>query len=263
MGAVSLDFPPSQRFKCVPRPPHPEWTPGGPVLLSVVMPCYNEQATLREIATQVLAQPFDLELLIIDDGSHDDTHKVALQLATEHPDRVRLLAQPGNQGKGAALRRGFAEALGDVVLVQDADLEYDPCDYGKLLEPILAGRADVVYGSRFAGPARTPRTLHTLGNRLLTNLSNVATGLHLTDMETCYKAFRRQVVQSLRLEENRFGIEPELTAKVAAVPGVRICEVPIGYRGRTYAQGKKIGLKDAFRAVYAITKYGVLTRVRR
>jgi glycosyltransferase involved in cell wall biosynthesis len=263
MGAVSLDFPPSQRFKCGPRPPYSDRSPGGPVLLSVVMPCYNEQATLRAIATQVLAQPFDLELLIVDDGSHDGTHNVAMQLAQEYPDRVRLLVQPGNQGKGAALRRGFAEALGDVVLVQDADLEYDPCDYGKLLEPILTGRADVVYGSRFAGPAHNPRTLHTLGNRLLTDLSNVATGLRLTDMETCYKAFRRHVVQSLRLEENRFGIEPELTAKVAAVPGVRVCEVPIAYRGRTYAQGKKIGLKDAFRAVYAITKYGVLTRVRR
>jgi glycosyltransferase involved in cell wall biosynthesis len=231
--------------------------------LSVVMPCYNEQATIRTIVSQVLAQPFDIELLIVDDGSKDGTRDILAELAQSHP-QVRVLLQPQNRGKGAALRRGFEEATGDVVLVQDADLEYDPSDYKQLLEPILAGKADVVYGSRFAGADhRVLYFWHSVGNRGLTLLSNMATDLNLTDMETCYKVFRREVIQSIRLEEDRFGFEPEVTAKLAAVPGLRIYEVPISYDGRTYAEGKKIGLKDAFRAVYVIGKYGMLTRVRR
>jgi glycosyltransferase involved in cell wall biosynthesis len=210
----------------------------------------------------VLAQPYDIELLIVDDGSTDGTRDILRELADEHP-QIRLLLQPQNAGKGAALRRGFREATGDVVLVQDADLEYDPREYATLIQPILEGRADVVYGSRFGGTShRVLYFWHAVGNRMLTMLSNMATDLNLTDMETCYKVFRREVIQSIHLEEDRFGIEPEITAKIAATPGLRIYEVPITYNGRTYAEGKKIGLKDAFRAVYTITKYGVLVRAR-
>ncbi len=230
--------------------------------LSVVMPCYNEKATIREIVALVLAQPFDIELLIVDDYSKDGTRDILAELAKQYP-QIRVFLQERNQGKGAALRRGFAEATGDMVLVQDADLEYDPGEYGKLMEPILQGKADVVFGSRFGGT--THRVLyfwHSVGNKVLTTLSNMATDLNLTDMETCYKLFRREVIQSLRLEEDRFGIEPEMTAKIAAMPGLRIYEVPISYNGRTYAEGKKIGVKDGFRAVYAITKYRIQTRRR-
>ncbi len=231
--------------------------------LSVVMPCYNEKDTIRDIVAQVLAQPFDMELLIVDDGSKDGTRDILAELGAAHP-QIRVLLQPQNMGKGAALRRGFQEAKGDIVLVQDADLEYDPGEYGALMAPILAGKADVVYGSRFAGQShRVLYFWHSVGNRLLTIFSNMATDLNLSDMETCYKVFRREVIQSIRLEEDRFGIEPEMTAKLAAKPGLRIFEVPISYNGRTYAEGKKIGVKDGFRAVYAISKYGILTRARR
>jgi glycosyltransferase involved in cell wall biosynthesis len=227
------------------------------------MPCYNEKRTIREIVRQVLAQPFDIELLIVDDGSKDGTRDILAELAGAHP-QIRVLLQPQNRGKGAALRRGFAEATGDVVLVQDADLEYDPGEYKRLLQPILDGKADVVFGSRFAGEVhRVLYFWHSVGNRTLTLLSNMATDLNLTDMETCYKVFRREVIQAIQLEEDRFGIEPEMTAKLAAMPGLRIYEVPISYNGRTYAEGKKIGLKDGFRAIYAITKYGALTRLRK
>jgi glycosyltransferase involved in cell wall biosynthesis len=225
--------------------------------LSVVMPCYNEIDTIRTIVAQVLAQPFDIEIVIVDDGSKDGTREVLAELEAAH-EGVRVFLQPHNQGKGAALRRGFREARGDIVLVQDADLEYDPAEYKTLVEPILAGKADVVYGSRFAGDShRVLYFWHSVGNRMLTTLSNVVTDLNLTDMETCYKVFRRDVLAALQLEEDRFGIEPEVTAKVAQL-GVRVWEVPISYNGRTYAEGKKIGLKDAFRAVYAISKYGVV-----
>ncbi|MBM4345998.1 MAG: glycosyltransferase family 2 protein [Deltaproteobacteria bacterium] len=230
--------------------------------LSVVMPCYNERETIRAIVAQVLAQPFAIELLIVDDGSKDGTRDILAELARDHP-QVKVLLQERNQGKGAALRRGFQEATGDVVLVQDADLEYDPSEYGRLLQPIIDGKADVVFGSRFAGEShRVLYFWHSVGNRALTLLSNVATDLNLTDMETCYKVFRREVIQSIALQEDRFGFEPEITAKLAARRGLRIYEVPISYDGRTYEQGKKIGVKDGLRAVYVIAKYGLLTRVR-
>ncbi len=228
--------------------------------LSVVMPCYNETRTIRDIVAKVLSQPFDIELLIVDDGSKDGTRDILAELAAAHP-QIRVLLQDVNQGKGAALRRGFKEATGDIVLVQDADLEYDPGEYAVLIEPIRQGKADVVFGSRFGGSShRVLYFWHSVGNRVLTTLSNMVTDLNLTDMETCYKVFRREVIQSLDLQENRFGIEPEMTAKLAATPGLRIYEVPISYDGRTYAEGKKIGLKDGFRAIYAITKYGLLMR---
>lgn len=231
--------------------------------LSVVMPCYNERETIRDIVALVLSQPFDIELLIVDDGSKDGTRDILAELAVQYP-QVRVLLQEKNQGKGAALRRGFQEATGDLVLVQDADLEYDPGDYVRLVEPIVSGKADVVYGSRFAGQShRVLYFWHSVGNRALTLASNMATDLNLTDMETCYKVFKREVIQSLKLEEDRFGFEPEVTAKLAARRDLRIFEVPISYNGRTYDEGKKIGLKDAFRAVYVISKYGVLTRARR
>ncbi len=227
--------------------------------LTVVMPCYNERATIREIVGIVLEQPFEIELIIVDDGSTDGTRDILAELAAAHPE-VRVCLQERNQGKGAALRRGFAEATGDLVLVQDADLEYDPREYNRLIKPIEEGKADVVYGSRFAGDShRVLYFWHSVGNRFLTLMSNMATDLNLTDMETCYKCFRRDVVQRLVLEEDRFGIEPEMTAKIAQM-GVRVWEVPISYNGRTYAEGKKIGVKDGFRALYAITKYGVVKR---
>lgn len=232
--------------------------------LSVVIPCYNERATIADIVARVLEQPFEFEVIIVDDGSTDGTRDLLPGLEKQHAPIVRVLLQPQNRGKGAALRRGFEAATGDIVIVQDADLEYDPAEYVRLIQPIVDGNADVVYGSRFAGTTR--RVLyfwHSVGNQMLTMLSNMATDLNLTDMETCYKVFRRDVIQSVRLEEDRFGVEPEITAKLAAVRGLRIYEVPIGYNGRTYDEGKKIGLKDAFRAVYVIGKYAMLTRARR
>jgi glycosyltransferase involved in cell wall biosynthesis len=232
--------------------------------LSVVMPCFNELATVESCVEAVLASPYTAELVIVDDGSTDGTRDVLEKLAATD-DRVRVLMQPRNQGKGAALRRGFAEATAEFVIVQDADLEYDPAEYGLLLGPLLDGRADVVYGSRFLG-GRAHRVLyfwHTVGNRFLTLLSNAFTDLNLTDMETCYKAFRRPVVHALDLEEDRFGIEPEITAKVAAGRW-RIYEVGISYSGRTYSEGKKIGWRDGVRAVVCIVRYSAVgQRLRR
>jgi glycosyltransferase involved in cell wall biosynthesis len=222
--------------------------------LSVVMPCFNEAATIQTVAKRVLESPYTLELVIVDDGSTDDT--LALAEALTDDTRVRVHPQGRNQGKGAALRRGFAEANAPYVIVQDADLEYDPAEFGLVLAPLLDGRADVVYGSRFisALPHRVLYYWHYVGNRILTTASNMVTNLNLTDMETCYKAFRREVIQGIEIEEDRFGFEPEITGKVAAA-GLRVYEVGISYSGRTYAEGKKIGWKDGVRAMYCIVKY--------
>jgi glycosyltransferase involved in cell wall biosynthesis len=230
-------------------------------LLSIVIPVYNEERTLAALLDAVLAAPLpegvDRELIVVDDASTDAT---PARLAHYGPDpRIRTFRQEPNQGKGAALRRGFEEARGDFVVVQDADLEYDPREYGKLLGPVLEGKADVVFGSRFMG-GEAHRVLffwHSVGNRFLTLLSNALTNLNLTDMETCYKLFRTDVLRRIRLEENRFGFEPEVTAKVARL-GVRIYEVGISYSGRTYEEGKKIGWKDGIRALWCILKYGLL-----
>ena len=224
--------------------------------LSVVMPVYNELATVEEVVERVLESPFTAELLIVDDGSIDGTREALDRL--DDP-RIRCLLQPTNRGKGAALRRGFAETTSAFVIVQDADLEYDPADYGEMLAPLLDGRADVVFGSRFVTgrPHRVLYFWHSLGNRLLTTLSNMFTDLNLTDMETCFKAFRAEVLTSIELEEDRFGIEPEITAKVAAC-GWRIYEVGISYSGRTYAGGKKIGWTDGLHALVCILRYSRL-----
>jgi len=223
--------------------------------LSVVIPVYNERKTFLQLLDSVRAVPILKEILIIDDCSTDGTRAILEAQVDGKIPGVRVLYQEVNQGKGAALRRGFAEAIGDVVLVQDADLEYDPRDYPRLIEPILAGKADVVYGSRFRGGAhRVLFFWHSVGNRVLTTLSNMLTDLNLTDMETCYKVFRREVIQELPLRQNRFGFEPEVTAKVAR-RGWRIFEVPITYNGRSYAEGKKIGWKDGVQAIWCIFRY--------
>jgi len=229
--------------------------------LSVVMPCYNESATIQEILKRVLASEWVAEVIVVDDGSRDDTLALARSVADP---RLRVVAQERNQGKGAALRRGFAEATADFVVVQDADLEYDPREYGFLLAPLLSGEADVVYGSRFVGdrPHRVLYFWHSVGNKLLTTASNMFTNLNLTDMETCYKAFRREVIQSITVEEDRFGFEPEITAKVARGRW-RIYEVGISYQGRTYAEGKKIGWRDGLQAGRCILKYSPLLDRRR
>jgi glycosyltransferase involved in cell wall biosynthesis len=221
--------------------------------LSVVVPCYNERATIATVVDQVLSSPWTAEVIIIDDGSSDGTRDILARL--DDP-RVRVLLQPHNQGKGAALRRGFTEATADYVVVQDADLEYDPVEYGALVKPLVDGQADVVYGSRFISsrPHRVLYYWHSVGNRFLTTLSNMFTNLNLTDMETCYKVFRREVIQSIVVEEDRFGFEPEVTAKVAR-GGWRVYEMGIGYNGRTYAEGKKIGWRDGVRAVWCIVKF--------
>jgi glycosyltransferase involved in cell wall biosynthesis len=225
--------------------------------LSIVIPCFNEMTTIRSIIDAVKASPVaDKEIIIVDDFSSDGTRELLKSELEPLVDRV--VYHPFNQGKGAALRTGFSHATGDIVVVQDADLEYDPQEYPILMEPIVRDRADVVYGSRFMGgaPHRVVYFWHMVGNRFLTLLSNMFTNINLTDMETCYKMFRRTVLEKITIEEDRFGFEPEITAKVARL-SVRIFEVGISYYGRTYAEGKKIGWRDGFRAIYAIVKYNL------
>lgn len=225
--------------------------------LSVVIPCYNERHTIQELLDAVKKSPVkDMEIIIVDDCSTDGTRDILRDSIASQVSKV--VFHDVNQGKGAALRTGFQHATGDVVVVQDADLEYDPQEYPILMEPILQNRADVVFGSRFigAGPHRVVFFWHMLGNKFLTMLSNMFTDINLTDMETCYKMFRREIIQSIEIEENRFGFEPEITAKVAKL-NCRIYEVGISYYGRTYAEGKKIGWRDGFRAIYAILKYNL------
>lgn len=225
--------------------------------LTVVMPIYNERATLRQVVERVLSVPLDLELVCVDDGSRDGSREILTQLHSEYP-QVQVFFQPQNMGKGAALHRGIQEARGDFVIIQDADLEYDPGEYPMILEPLVQGKADVVYGSRFlgGGPHRVLYFWHSVGNRALTLLSNCLTNINLSDMETCYKAFRREIIQSIPLEEKRFGFEPEVTVKIAK-RRLRIYEVGISYWGRTYEEGKKIGWKDGMRALWCLLKYSV------
>ncbi len=224
--------------------------------LSVVVPCYNERLTIKTTLDKVLTSPFTQEVIVVDDGSTDGTKEILEGIVDP---KLKVLLQPRNQGKGAALRRGFAEATAPFVIVQDADLEYDPDEYGKLLGPLVDDKADVVFGSRFLGeaPHRVLYFWHSIGNKFLTFVSNMTTNLNLTDMETCYKVFRREVIQSIKIEEDRFGFEPEITAKLAK-GNWRIYEVGISYWGRTYDEGKKIGWKDGVRALYCILRYSPL-----
>ncbi len=228
--------------------------------LSVVVPVYNEKDTIKVVIEQIKQAPVaEKEIIIIDDYSTDGTRAILENELTRQVDRI--IYHKKNLGKGAALRSGFKEATGDCVIVQDADLEYDPAEYPKLLAPVLEGKADVVYGSRFsgAGPHRVLYFWHYMGNRFLTLFSNMFTNLNLTDMETCYKLFKREIIQSINIRENRFGFEPEVTAKIARKK-CRIYEVGISYYGRTYDEGKKIGWKDGVRAIYVILKYGIFYR---
>ena len=231
--------------------------------LSVVIPAYNEQNTIQSVLKRVaeisLIQDVKKEIIVVNDCSTDQTEARVRDFQLTHPDvTIKYLAHAVNKGKGAALHTGIREATGDFVIVQDADLEYDPQEFNILLKPILDGYADVVYGSRFMGgrPHRILFFWHTIGNKFLTFLSNAFNNLNLTDMETCYKLFRRPIIQSLTLQEKRFGFEPEVTAKMAKIPGIRVYEVGISYYGRTYEEGKKINWKDGFRALYCFVRYG-------
>ncbi|HBH07237.1 MAG TPA: glycosyl transferase [Flavobacteriales bacterium] len=232
--------------------------------LSVLIPAYNEEKTIHLILDKIrrvtLPEDIQMELVIVNDSSSDDTEGALRRYMDTHSDMdIRLFNQPFNMGKGAAIHRAIKESTGDFVVVQDADLEYDPQEYLILVKPVLAGMADVVYGSRFMGgnPHRILFFWHSIGNKFLTFLSNMFTNLNLTDMETCYKLFKADTIKSLLLKEKRFGFEPEVTAKISRIPGIRIYEVGISYYGRTYEEGKKIGWKDGFRAIYCILKYNI------
>lgn len=239
------------------------------ITLSIVIAAYNEEKSVATVLEKVCRAPLPAgvtrDVVVVDDGSRDKTWDVLQTFCAAHPQfPVRLFRQQPNQGKGAALRRGIQEARGDYILIQDADLEYDPGEYPLLLAPVLAGHADVVYGSRFMGgnPHRILFFWHSIGNKFLTFVSNMFTNLNLTDMETCYKLFQADILKKIDLKENRFGFEPEVTAKVARYPGVRIYEVGISYYGRTYAEGKKINWKDGLRALWCILKYNTWARQR-